>query len=105
MSGKASGTLLPPADHAALLAGEGEVRLGNAVRLSTEADIALSGQRMRGVLHRLPEGRAAVAAPAGEGPHVEVGIEIDDAVRPLLAGVAQVMATRGFVPAAQHEGD
>src|SRR5207302_7777102 len=81
------------------------VRPGDAVRLGAEAGVAMSGQGMRGVFHRLPEGSAAIPAPASEGPHVEVSVEVDDADRPLLGDIAEVMAKRGLVSASQHDGD
>src|SRR5262249_28231630 len=93
-----------PADNAAVLAGKLQMPPGDALRLGAETDIAISRQRVRRVLQRLPEGGAVVPAPTGQGPDIKVGIEIDDADRPVAGDVAEIVAKGGLVPAAQHDG-
>ena len=77
----------------------------DALRLRAEANVAVSGKRMRAMLQRLAKRRAAAAAAVRAGAHIQMGVDIDDARGQAGANVTQIMTRGRLVAAADNDGD
>src|SRR5262245_55091830 len=78
--------------------------LADTLRLSADADVHLSRQRLLRVLQCLAERRAAVSFAVDQWPYVEMRIQIDDADRFVGADISEVVPVGGFVAAAEDDG-
>jgi hypothetical protein len=79
------------------------MRLGSRLSLDADHSVLPWRQRPLAVLNDLPKGAAAVAAFRVRS-NVQVGIDVQDAALYSGMDVAQVMAERGLMAAAQDDG-
>src|SRR5229473_2756849 len=94
---------MAPAHRATPLASILPMGPADGVRLSAQADIMFSGQRVSGVLECLPKWRAAVAPLIAQaGTDIKMGIDVNNADRSGAGDIPKIMTVSGLMPATQN---
>ena len=97
--------MFAPKNRSASLGDKIVVWPAHALRLSTQARIAVSGKRMREMFHRLAEWRAAMASPINTRANIKMCVEVDDSDRKVCTDITQVVAIRSLVSSAKDDRD